>query len=103
MVPAATIFKCIVVADVNVAPPLTVRIAAPTSPLPISIVPPLALSGPIVAFGVTKIPVPTPELVKAQAPPKTPAKYVCPSCKAEFGQPLKFCGECGKPMKAAQA
>jgi hypothetical protein len=25
--------------------------------------------------------------------------FVCPSCKAEFAQPLKFCGECGKPMK----
>src|SRR5271169_1397528 len=25
-----------------------------------------------------------------------PAKYVCPSCKTEFPQPLKFCGECGK-------
>jgi rRNA maturation endonuclease Nob1 len=50
-----------------------------------------------------KIPMPSPELVKAQAPSKTPAKYVCPSCKAEFEQPLKFCGECGKPMKAAEA
>ena len=51
-----------------------------------------------------KIPMPSPELVKAQTPPKTSAnKYVCPSCKAEFGQPLKFCGECGKPMKAAEA
>src|SRR5689334_19998019 len=50
-----------------------------------------------------KIPVPAPELVKAQAPAKMPAKYVCPSCKAEFEKPLKFCGECGKAMKAAQA
>jgi len=50
-----------------------------------------------------KIPMPSPELVKAQAPAKMLAKYVCPSCKAEFGQPLKFCGECGKPMKAAEA
>ncbi|HXI39663.1 MAG TPA: hypothetical protein VNH83_06775 [Bryobacteraceae bacterium] len=49
-----------------------------------------------------KIPVPAPELVKAQSPAKR-AKYVCPSCKAEFEQPLKFCGECGKPMKAAEA
>ena len=49
-----------------------------------------------------KIPVPTPELVKAPVP-KGPTKYVCPSCKAEFAQPLKFCGECGKPMKAAEA
>ena len=50
-----------------------------------------------------KIPVPSPELVKAQPPSKSVPKYVCPSCKAEFGQPLKFCGECGKPMKAAEA
>ncbi len=34
---------------------------------------------------------------------KTPQKYVCHSCKAEFSNPLKSCGECGKPMKAAQA
>jgi hypothetical protein len=25
-------------------------------------------------------------------------KNVCPSCGAEFEKPLKFCGECGKPM-----
>jgi NADH pyrophosphatase NudC (nudix superfamily) len=50
-----------------------------------------------------KIPMPAPELVKAQARLKTAAKYVCPSCKAEFEKPLKFCGECGKPMKAAEA
>ena len=49
-----------------------------------------------------KIPGPTPELVKAPVT-KAPATYVCPSCKTEFDQPLKFCGECGKPMKAAQA
>jgi len=48
-----------------------------------------------------KIPAPAPELVKA--PTKAPATYICPSCKTEFDQPLKFCGECGKPMKAAQA
>ena len=34
---------------------------------------------------------------------KAPQRYVCPSCKAEFSTPLKFCGECGKPMRAAQA
>jgi hypothetical protein len=45
---------------------------------------------------------PLPELVKAPAA-KAPATYICPSCKAEFERPLKFCGECGKPMKAAQA
>ena len=32
-----------------------------------------------------------------------PQRYICPSCKAEFPTPLKFCGECGKPMAAAQA
>jgi rRNA maturation endonuclease Nob1 len=34
---------------------------------------------------------------------KTPQRHVCPSCKAEFPTALKFCGECGKPMRAAQA
>lgn len=32
-----------------------------------------------------------------------PKKFVCPSCNAEFPTSLKFCGECGKPMTAAQA
>ena len=41
----------------------------------------------------------------AVAPPAAPKKirYICPSCKAEFPTALKFCGECGKPMRAAQA
>jgi predicted amidophosphoribosyltransferase len=30
-----------------------------------------------------------------------PAGLVCPSCGAKFTQELKFCGECGKPMKVA--
>jgi hypothetical protein len=50
-----------------------------------------------------KIPAPAPELVKAAAMSKGPPKYICPSCQAKFAQPLKFCGECGKPMKAAEA
>jgi hypothetical protein len=29
--------------------------------------------------------------------------FVCPSCGAKFKENLKFCGECGKPMKAARA
>ena len=37
------------------------------------------------------------------APKKGPQRFVCPSCKAEFSTALKFCGECGKPMRAAQA
>ena len=36
---------------------------------------------------------------KKQQPPRN----ICPSCKAEFPTPLKFCGECGKPMAAVQA
>jgi NADH pyrophosphatase NudC (nudix superfamily) len=28
--------------------------------------------------------------------------YSCASCGAHFEQQLKFCGECGKPMKVAQ-
>jgi hypothetical protein len=34
----------------------------------------------------------------ASAPAQTKAN-VCPSCGAQFTQALKFCGECGKPMK----
>jgi hypothetical protein len=50
--------------------------------------------------------------VKAAAPkpieatPPAPAKAtgsVCPSCGARFEKELKFCGECGQPMKAVKA
>jgi hypothetical protein len=34
---------------------------------------------------------------------KGPPRFICPSCNAEFPSALKFCGECGKPMAAAQA
>jgi hypothetical protein len=36
--------------------------------------------------------------------PKPPqaAGTVCPSCGAKFDRELKFCGECGKPMKVAK-
>jgi len=45
---------------------------------------------------------------KKPAAPPEPAKtkltgLVCPSCGAKFEKALKFCGECGKPMKAAKA
>jgi hypothetical protein len=36
------------------------------------------------------------------APPAAepaPSGLVCPSCGASFEKSLKFCGECGKPMK----
>ena len=32
---------------------------------------------------------------------QTPAAFTCPSCGASFPTALKFCGECGKPMKVA--
>lgn len=38
------------------------------------------------------------------APPKVAkaSGYVCTACGAKFEKALKFCGECGKPMKVAQ-
>lgn len=45
-----------------------------------------------------KVAAPAPVAVEGR-----PRKFVCPSCNAEFPQPLKFCGECGKPMKAVGA
>src|SRR5579872_1920218 len=39
-------------------------------------------------------------------PAAKPAKItsnVCPACGAKFEKELKFCGECGKPMKVAQS
>ena len=41
----------------------------------------------------------------ATAPAKVvvpPTGYVCPACGAKFPTALKFCGECGKPMRLAQ-
>jgi len=35
--------------------------------------------------------------------PKPVDPLTCPHCVAKFPQPLKFCGECGKPMKVVQA
>lgn len=48
------------------------------------------------------------EQFKGATTPPTPPKplaatsQVCPRCSAKFEKPLKFCGECGAPMKAAQ-
>jgi len=47
---------------------------------------------------------------RGQAPPPPAPKVkaaadalTCPHCGARFPQELKFCGECGKPMKAVRA
>jgi len=39
----------------------------------------------------------------APAEPKAADPLKCPHCGAKFPQPLKFCGECGKPMKVEKA
>ena len=46
--------------------------------------------------------------VKVQSAPaakvvKVANAFTCPHCNARFEQELKFCGECGKPMKAVRA
>jgi hypothetical protein len=47
---------------------------------------------------------------KKAAAPAAPAKaavpqpvLACPYCKAKFDKPMKFCGECGKPMPEVKA
>jgi hypothetical protein len=35
--------------------------------------------------------------------PPAPDPLQCPHCGARFDKPLKFCGECGKPMQEAKA
>jgi NADH pyrophosphatase NudC (nudix superfamily) len=40
-----------------------------------------------------------PAAARPQSPAKPDAASVCPSCGAKFKENLKFCGECGKPMK----
>ena len=44
---------------------------------------------------------PAPPPSPKPAPP--PSGFVCDSCGAKFEKGLKFCGECGKPMKAVKA
>lgn len=45
----------------------------------------------------------SPSVPVASKPAKTkPTAYVCEDCGAKFEKPLKFCGECGKPMKVAK-
>ena len=51
-------------------------------------------------------PRPVPGAAERAAKPakgKPAAALVCSSCGAKFKENLKFCGECGKPMKAASA
>jgi hypothetical protein len=43
-----------------------------------------------------------PPAAPAAAPIPAPA-FACAHCGATFDKPLKFCGECGQPMKAGVA
>ena len=59
-----------------------------------------------IGLGVgTKAVAATPAAATAVAPRKKAAasEFVCPACGASFEKDLKFCGECGKPMKAVKA
>ena len=46
--------------------------------------------------------VPPPQPAPQPQQPLVAAARICPSCGAKFEQELKFCGECGKAMKAAK-
>jgi hypothetical protein len=39
----------------------------------------------------------------AAAPPPTPDPLQCPNCGARFEKPMRFCGQCGKPMTEVDA
>ena len=43
------------------------------------------------------------QVVAKKPEPEKITGSVCPSCGAKFEKDLKFCGECGKPMKAVSA
>jgi len=42
--------------------------------------------------------VPAPAAPKPAPKPEAPAPDTCPHCGTKFPRPMKFCGECGKPM-----
>jgi rRNA maturation endonuclease Nob1 len=44
-----------------------------------------------------------PKPAKVVTPVPAPSAFVCDACGAKFEKSLKFCGECGKPMKAVKA
>ena len=40
---------------------------------------------------------------KAEPEPATAPAVRCPHCGAEFDRPMKFCGECGRPLARGEA
>ena len=60
-----------------------------------------ALTGAAPAPAAARTPVPaakTPAPVAPEPARKKVNPLVCPHCSARFDKPMKFCGECGKPM-----
>jgi hypothetical protein len=65
------------------------------------------------SIGAVATPAPAAKLAKASANPARAAAVkpaqaeagplVCPHCNARFDKPMKFCGECGKPMLEVKA
>ena len=45
---------------------------------------------------------PSAPVAKSRPPKKEADPLTCPHCSAHFESELKFCGECGKPMKAVK-
>ena len=46
---------------------------------------------------------PSPPAAAPKPKPAAADAFTCPHCSAHFELELKFCGECGKPMKAVRA
>ena len=55
------------------------------------------------AAGPQAVPSSTAAKPAAAVAPAKPTVWICPHCSARFDRALKFCGECGKPMKEATA
>ena len=57
-----------------------------------------ALTGAAPAPATARIPVPAAKTSAPEPARKKVNPLVCPHCSTRFNKPMKFCGECGKPM-----
>ena len=55
------------------------------------------------SMGIVARPPAAPAAPPMQKTVKKSEGFVCPHCAETFDKDLKFCGECGKPMKAVSA
>jgi hypothetical protein len=62
-----------------------------------------AATQPAAAPKLAKAPFPQGKATAAQADQGKFDPLVCPHCKARLDKPMKFCGECGKPMPEVNA